>query len=223
MPLDFGELSFEMGEVRLSPLSMQQATQLAEAAGEDSSIYRYNNCPSGVDEAKSYIGKALRQRENGSRYPFAIYFQQRVVGTTSYADYQPWKWQDGNPLQRHNTPDAVEIGYTWLSKSSTRTPCNTTVKYLLLRHAFEHLEVLRVSFQTDARNIVSRAAMERLGAKLEGVRRAHKVSADGTVRSSAQYSILADEWPDIRSNIESKLPADSLAKGATKSQESRGH
>jgi RimJ/RimL family protein N-acetyltransferase len=205
MPLDFGDLSFELGEVRLLPLSVQHATQLAEAAGEDPSIYRYNNCPFGLEETKSYIGKALRQRESGLRFPFAIYFQERVVGTTSYADYQPWTWQDGNPLQRHSTPDALEIGYTWLSKSATRTPCNSTAKFLLLCHAFEHLKVLRVSFQTDERNTVSRAAIERLGAKLEGVRRAHKVGADGTVRSSAQYSILADEWPDIRCHIESKL------------------
>lgn len=203
--MDFGDLSLEMGEVRLSPLSMQHATQLAEAAGEDPSIYLFNNCPFGPEETQTYIGKALLQRESGLRFPFAIYFHDQVVGTTSYADYQPWTWQAGNPLQRHNTPDALEIGYTWLSKSSTRTRCNTTAKLLLLCHAFEHLKVLRVSFQTDERNTISRAAIERLGAKLEGVRRAHKVGADGTVRSSAQYSILADEWPDIRCNIESKL------------------
>ena len=204
-----------LGEVRLSPLSIAHAEQLAEAAGEAPSIYRYNNCPLGVKEAESYIRRALRKRESGARYPLAIYFQGRVVGTTSYADYQPWAWQEGNPLQRKNTPDAIEIGYTWLSKSATRTTCNTTAKYILLRHAFEQLDVVRVSFQTDERNSVSRAALERLGAKLEGVRRAHKVAVDGTVRSSALYSILAGEWPDIRQLIESKLPAGSLTDNAS--------
>lgn len=100
MPLDFGDLSLEMGEVRLLPLSMQHATQLTEAAGEDPSIY------------------------------------------------------------------LLEIGCTWLSKSATRTPCNSTAKFLLLCHAFEHWQVLRVSFQTDERNAISRAAIEMLGAKL---------------------------------------------------------
>ena len=137
-------------------------------------------------------------------------FQGRVVGTTSYADYQPWAWQKGNPRQRVNKPDVIEIGYTWLSKSATRTPCNTIAKYLLLRHAFEQLEVLRISFQTDERNAVSRAAIERLGAKLEGIRRAHKVAADGLVRSSAQYSILAEEWQQTRAILESKMPSGSL-------------
>lgn len=144
------------------------------------------------------------------RYPFAIKFRGKVIGTTSYAGYQPWAWPSGNPRQRVNKPDVVEVGYTWLSKSSTRTECNTTAKYLLLRYAFEQLKVLRVSFQTDERNAVSRAAIERLGAKFEGTRRAHKVAADGLVRNSAQYSILAEEWQKTRTLLESKLPASSL-------------
>ncbi|MEH6593773.1 MAG: GNAT family protein [Halioglobus sp.] len=205
MPLDLGELSFTLGEVHLSPLSMHHAIELSEAAGDDPAIYQYNNCPSGVEATKEYIGKALAHKETGDRYPFAIKFQGSVVGTTSYADYQPWAWQAGNPHQRLSKPDVMEIGYTWLSKSATRTACNTTAKYLLLRYAFEQLEVLRVSFQTDERNAVCRAAIERLGAKLEGIRRAHKIAADGLIRSSAQYSILAEEWHETRILLESKL------------------
>lgn len=210
MPLDLGQLSFSLGEIHLSPLSMLHAMELSAAAGDDPAIYRYNNYPSGVEATKRYIGNALAQRAAGDRYPFAINFRGKVIGTTSYADYQPWAWQAGNPRQRLNKPDVVEIGYTWLSKSSTRTACNTTAKYLLLRYAFEQLKVLRVSFQTDERNAVSRAAIERLGAEFEGIRRAHKVAADGLVRSSAQYSILAEEWEKIRTLLESKLSADSL-------------
>jgi RimJ/RimL family protein N-acetyltransferase len=211
MPFDFGSLNFSLDEVMLCPLSIQHTEQLAQAAGEDPSIYRFNNCPAGLEETELYIQKALKAREQGTRYPFAIFFQGRVVGTTSYADYQPWTWQKGNPLQRQNIPDALEIGYTWLSKSATRTQCNTSAKYLLLRHAFEELNVVCVSFQTDERNTVSRAALERLGTKFEGVRRAHKVGADGTIRSSALYSILAEEWPAARDHLESKLPASILA------------
>ncbi len=211
MPLDFGDLNFELGDVRLTPLSIQHAEQLAEAAGEDPSIYRFNNCPNGIVDTELYINKSLKNREMGARYPFAILFQGRVAGTTSYADYQPWSWQEGTPLQRQGVPDALEIGYTWLAKSATRTPCNTTAKYLLLRHAFEQMDVIRVSFQTDERNSISRAALERLGAQFEGVRRAHKVGADGAIRSSALYSILAKEWPNVREILESKLPASYLA------------
>jgi RimJ/RimL family protein N-acetyltransferase len=211
MPLDFGDLNFALGDVRLAPLATEHAEQLAEAAGEDPSIYQYNNCPSGLIETEAYISKALKNRERGARYPFAIFFQGRIAGTTSYADYQPWSWQEGNPLQREGVPDALEIGYTWLAKSATRTPCNTTAKYLLLRHAFEQLDVIRVSFQTDERNSISRAALERLGTTFEGIRRAHKVGADGTIRSSALYSILAKEWPNSRKILESKFPADYMA------------
>jgi RimJ/RimL family protein N-acetyltransferase len=210
MAFDFGNLKFALGEVLLCPLSIQHTEQLVEAATEDISMYRFNNCPSGIVETESYIKKAMKSKEKGTRYPFLIIFRGRVAGTTSYADYQPWTWQEGNPLQRQNLPDALEIGYTWLSKSATRTPCNTTAKYLLLRHAFEQLNVVRVSFQTDERNSVSRTSLERLGAKFEGVRRAHKVGADGAIRSSALYSMLAEEWQEAREHLESKLPASCL-------------
>lgn len=205
MPLDFGDLYFSYGDVELASLSVEHSRELAAAAGEDPSIYRFNNAPSNIAETEAYIAKALNSREAGLRHPFAIMFQGRVTGTTSYAEYQPWSWQPGNLFQRRGVPDAVEIGYTWLGKSATRSPCNTAAKYLLLRHAFEEWAVHRVSFQTDERNSVSRAALERVGAKLDGVRRAHKVGADGEIRSSALYSILADEWPATRVHLESKL------------------
>jgi len=92
--LDFGNLKFTLGEVQLCPLSTQHTEQLSEAASEDTSIYRFNNCPNGITETESCIKKALKSKEKGTRFPFAILFQGRVAGTTSYTNYQPWTWQD---------------------------------------------------------------------------------------------------------------------------------
>jgi len=99
----------------------------------------------------------------------------------------------------------VEISSTWYAASAQRTGINTEVKLLQLTHAFEAWRVLRVTFKTDARNARSRTAIERLGAQVEGVRRAHSPAGDGTVRDSAYYSITAPEWPTVRSNLHQLL------------------
>jgi RimJ/RimL family protein N-acetyltransferase len=99
----------------------------------------------------------------------------------------------------------VEIGYTWLAASAQRTRCNTEAKFLLLQHAFETWEVHRVTIRTDERNQRSRAAIARLGAHFEGIRRAEKPGADGSVRDSAMFSIIAAEWPAIRARLRERL------------------
>ncbi len=137
--------------------------------------------------------------------PFAILWKERVVGTTSYSEIRPWQWSEGSALQRHGRPDVVEIGYTWLAASAQRTRCNTETKYLLLRHAFEGWDVHRVAFRTDVRNEMSRAAIERLGAKLEGIRRADKPGCDGKVRDSIFFSIVRHEWPAVGAALERRL------------------
>ena len=104
-----------------------------------------------------------------------------------------------------NLPDVLEIGGTWLSASAQRTVCNTEAKYLMLKHAFERWSVHRVSLRTDERNRRSRRAIERIGARFEGIRRADMPGADGTVRNSALYSIVAAEWPDVRKLLENLL------------------
>ena len=96
------------------------------------------------------------------------------------------------------TPDAVEIGSTWLAPSAQRTAINTHAKLLMLTHAFEAWAVLRVTLKTDARNLRSRAAIERIGARFDGVLRAHMPAFDGGVRDTAFYSIVAVEWPELR-------------------------
>ena len=185
----------------LRPLRNADAEALAAAAAESREHYRYNWVPDGVREAQSYVEAALAQRARGDRFPFALEWRGRVVGTSSYAEYAPWRWPVGSPQQRVDRPDAVEIGYTWLAASAQQTACNTEAKRLLLTHAFEAWAVHRVTIYTDVRNARSRRAIERLGARLDGVWRGHKPGIDGSVRSSAFYSIVTDEWPAVRERL----------------------
>jgi len=127
------------------------------------------------------------------------------VGSTSYLGAERWRWPAGSPRQRTDRPDVVEIGATWLAASAQRTRCNTEAKLLMLAHAFDVWQVHRVSLKTDARNMTSRRAIERLGARLEGVRRADMPGSDGSVRDSAYYSIVRAEWPEVRQRLEAAL------------------
>ena len=191
--------------VTLRPLTAADAGALAAAASGSREEFAYTRVPDGVEEARQYIEVALADREAGRRVPFAIVWHDRLVGSTSYLDPQRWRWPAGSPLQRTDRPDAVEIGSTWLGASAQRTRCNTEAKYLLLAHAFDVWRVHRVSLKTDERNAKSRRAIERLGALFEGVRRADMPGQDGSVRSSAYYSIVRSEWPDVRKKLEDAL------------------
>ncbi len=191
--------------VTLRPLSIADAAALAAAAAESREEYGYTRVPDGVDDARRYIELALADQRAGHRMPFVIVWRERTVGTTSYLDVQRWRWPAGSPLQRRDVPDALEIGSTWLAASAQRTRCNTEAKRLLLGHAFEVWGVHRVSLKTDERNVRSRRAIERLGARLDGIRRADMPGADGTVRNSAYYSILTAEWPAVRAKLDESL------------------
>ena len=191
--------------VTLRPLSIADAAALAAAAAESRRHYTYTRVPHGVAEAEAYITAALRDRDAGHRLPFVTLWNDRVVGCTSYLDVQQWRWPGGSPLQRTDRPDAVEIGATWLSDSAQRTRCNTEAKYLMLTHAFDVWDVHRVALKTDERNARSRRAIERLGARLDGVRRADMPGQDGSVRNSAYYSIVRAEWPAVRATLEAAL------------------
>jgi len=189
----------------LRPLAIADAEALAAAAAESRQHYTYTRVPNGVEEAKSYIAAALRERDDGHRLAFVTLWHDRVVGCTSYLDLQHWGWPAGSPLQRTDRPDVVEIGATWLSDSAQRTRCNTESKYLMLTHAFDVWEVHRVALKTDERNARSRRAIERLGARLDGVRRADMPGQDGSVRSSAYSSIVRAEWQAVRAKLEEAL------------------
>lgn len=201
MGIDLGQLILRGVEVSLRPMESNDAAAFARAAAESRESYQHTPVPDSLVNAQAYIERALRQRDAGQRYPFTILRNGRIVGSTSYTDFQPWVWPTGSSLQRQDRPDACEIGHTWLAASAQRTRCNTEAKYLLLGHAFEIWKVHRVCLRTDIRNQRSRRAIERLGAKLDGIIRADKAGQDGTVRDSAYYSILAAEWPAVQSRL----------------------
>jgi putative hydrolase of HD superfamily len=203
--LDFGELVLRGSEVVLRPLALDDVEALALAASGDRQRYQYTPVPDGLEQTRAYIERALRMRANKQRYAFAIVWNGRVVGTTSYWDYSSFDWPANSELARTRGPDVAEIGHTWLAASAQRTRCNTEAKYLLLEHAFENWSVHRVRIRTDARNQVSRAAIERLGATFEGLIRADRAGSDGTLRHSAYYSIVQAEWPEIRERMQQRL------------------
>jgi RimJ/RimL family protein N-acetyltransferase len=188
-------------DVLLRPLVESDVSLLAAAASERRDTYLFNRVPEGLDGAKAYIARALEPQSRNERIPFAVVYQDRVVGTTSYGDIQTWHWPAGSANQRTQHPDVVEVGYTWLSHSAQRTGCNTEAKRLLLSHAFDFWQVHRVSFRTDERNERSRRAIERLGATFEGIRRADMPSVDNRVRNSAFYSIIREEWPAVQKRL----------------------
>lgn len=189
--------------VRLEPLEQRHLDGLAEAAAVDPSLYRWTPLPQGRDGMSEYVNTAISWCEAGTAEPFAIIrlSDGAVVGSTRFWNLERWAWPVGNPRHGRTAPDVCEIGHTWLTASAIRTPVNTEAKLLMLAHAFETWEALRVCLHTDARNTRSRAAIERLGAKFEGILRAHRLAADFTIRDSARFSIVAAEWPAIRMRL----------------------
>ena len=189
--------------VRLEPLERRHVDGLVAAAGDDAELYQWSPVPRGKDAAANYIDTALAWRDAGSAVPFAIVGNEDglVIGSTRFWNIERWAWPQGHPSRGRDAPDACEIGYTWLTRSATRTAANTESKLLMLTHAFEVWQVLRVCFHTDARNDRSRAALERIGGQCEGILRAHRMAADFIPRDSVRYSILASEWPGVRERL----------------------
>jgi RimJ/RimL family protein N-acetyltransferase len=190
--------------IHLEPLEELHADALVAASAGDASLYRWSPVPQTKAEAIKYIDTAVAWREAGSAVPFVVVHStdNRVVGSTRFWNIERWAWPEGHPSHGRPSPDACEIGYTWYSPSAIRTVVNTECKFLMLRYAFENWRVLRVSFHTDVRNERSRSALERIGAKFEGILRAHRMAADFIPRDSARFSITADEWPDVKFHLQ---------------------
>jgi N-acetyltransferase len=188
--------------VRLEPLSMSHREDLAVSAEEDRGTYSFTSVPR-AGEVGEYLTAHLQRAKGGTLAPFAQIRQGdgRAVGVTAYGD--PRFWPGRSELY------AVEIGGTWLAASAQRTGINTEAKLLLLQYAFETLGVVRVDFKTDARNERSRRAIERLGARFEGVlrqwSRSHVPGEEGLLRDSAMFSVIAPEWPVIRATLGRRL------------------
>lgn len=193
--------------VRLEPLEEVHAVGLANAAATDRSLYRWSPVPQGLDETKEYIQTAVAWRTAGTALAFATIRieDSAVIGSTRFFNIERWMWERDHPRYNRIFPDACEIGYTWLTRSAVRTAANTEAKLLMLAMAFEKWQVFRVCFHADVRNERSCAAIERIGGKMEGLLRAHRLAVDQIPRDSARFSILLSEWPEIKARLEKLL------------------
>jgi RimJ/RimL family protein N-acetyltransferase len=181
--------------VRLEPLSEAHTPELT-AAGLDERIWRYMRYGNITSEKqmRSWIEEILQAQYQGTDLPFAVVHLATgvAIGSTRYL----------NILHEHR---ALEIGGTWYAVAHQRTAVNTECKLMLLHHAFENLECVRVQFKTDLRNKRSQRALERIGAFKEGVLRNHMVLPNGFVRHSVFYSIIDSEWPNVKTLLEGML------------------
>ena len=179
------------GRVRLVPMSLEHVDAL-KAAAADGELWklRVTSVPD-PDDTRGYVERALAMREQGNRLPFVVVDLEndgRIIGSTSYHDIVP-------------AIDRLEIGWTWYAKSTQRSHVNTCAKLLLLVHAFEMLNAKLVGWRTDNYNFASQQAIERLGARKDGVLRHHAVRRDGTVRDTVMYSLAAGEWPEVKAHL----------------------
>ncbi len=191
-------------QVRLEPLESHHIPGLAAASAGDAALYQWSPVPRGMEEAERYVAAALAMRDAGTAAPFATVRQSdgAVIGSTRFFFLEYWAWPPGHERHGRGAPDACEIGYTWLAPGAVRSGANTEAKQLMLTHAFETWGMLRVCLHTDVRNARSRAAMERIGCRFEGILRSHRMAADFIARDSARYSIVAAEWPEVRQRFE---------------------
>lgn len=188
------DVTLERDGIRLEPLALAHEAGIAAAAadGELWSL-RFTSVPE-PQETRGYIETALKQRAEGNRLAFAVIdvATNKVIGSSSYHDIVP-------AIKR------VEIGWTWYAKSYQRSKVNTLCKLMLMQHAFETLGCDVVGWRASHMNFASQRAIERLGAKRDGVLRHHAPIRDGKVRDTVMYSMLAAEWPTAKTNLEAKL------------------
>jgi RimJ/RimL family protein N-acetyltransferase len=193
--------------VRLEPLERGHIDGLVAASAEDPSLYRWSLVPLGEDATTLYVESAMKMRDAGSAVPFAIVRVKDgvVLGSTRFFDLERWAWPAGHARHGRSDPDGCEIGYSWLASSAIRTGANTEAKLLMLTHAFEEWTMLRVCLHTDARNQRSRDAIARIGGRFEGILRSHRMAADFTPRNSARFSIVEEEWPEVKARLSGML------------------
>jgi RimJ/RimL family protein N-acetyltransferase len=188
-------------------MTLDHVPALVTAAAASPDAYRWSWVPVREDHMLLYVTSALREQDDGTMLPFTTVRRAdgEVVGSTRFSGIETWQWPPDAPGPAPREVDAAEIGYTWLRRDAQRSSINTEAKLLMLAHAFETWHCHRICLRTDERNIQSRTAIERLGAHLDGVMRGDRAGRDGTVRNSAQYSILASEWPPVKARLESLL------------------
>lgn len=189
-------VTLEGSVVRLEPLSLAHLDELV-AIGLDEDLWRWTTTRvTTPEEMRSYVEQALSEQRAGSSLPFATIERAsgRVIGSTRF----------GNIAPAHRK---VEIGWTWIARDMQRTAVNTEAKYLMLRHAFEAWQCIRVELKTSALNERSRRAIRRIGATEEGILRQHMINSDGSFRDTVYFSILDREWPAVKERLEAIVQA----------------
>lgn len=183
-------------KVRLEPLCPAHTPALYEAIKDAPNLWQYIfvRQPRSLEEMEQWTDQALQDQAQGTSLPFVTVdlASGSIVGSTRY-------------LRIEAQHRGLEIGWTWLTPSTQRTGINTECKYLLLRHAFEQLHAIRVQLNTHYLNIQSQRAIERLGAVKEGILRNNRIMPDGSYRHSVYYSIIEDEWPQVKAGLEAKM------------------
>jgi RimJ/RimL family protein N-acetyltransferase len=183
-------VTLDSESIRLEPLTLAHADALREAAA-DGELWnlRVTSVPE-PDGTEAYIEAAMQGQRDGHMLPFAVRetASGRIVGSTRYHDIVP-------------AVERLEIGYTWYAQSRQRTHVNTTCKLMLMTYAFETLGAKVVGWRTDNFNFRSQRAIERLGARKDGVLRHHALRRDGTVRDTVMYSLTAGEWPEVKAHL----------------------
>jgi len=192
--IDVGPLTLEGSYVRLVPLTLGHVDEFCRI-GLEPSLWKWT--PIRIEDRAgmlAFVEEALADQRAGSTLPFATTLSEtgQVIGSTRFMSIVP----------AHRR---VEIGGTWIAPAWQRTRANTEAKYLMLRHAFDAWNCMRVELKTHAQNARSRAAILRIGAREEGTLRKHMLQADGSVRDSVYFSILDDEWPNVKRKLEAML------------------
>lgn len=181
--------------VKLIPLGMAHAEELWESAKNEDlwTHYTFRKIEN-IEKFKEFLGGALLEAETGKGFTFTIIDKatDKMRGSTSFLDIQP-------------ASHSLEIGRTWLAKELHGTGFNAECKFLLLQYCFEELKLIRVFFKTDSNNLRSQKAMEKIGAKFEGILRNHMIREDGTFRHSAYFSIIESEWEEVKQKLSEQL------------------
>jgi N-acetyltransferase len=191
---NLANITLEGRHVRLEPMKPHHADALL-AAGSDPQIWQFTTVSlRTLDDMRKYIETALSWQSAGTAVPFVTMDRSshQIVGSTRFANID---WDNRR----------AEIGWTWLNPKWWRTAINTEAKYLMLAHAFEQWKFIRVELKTSAKNARSRTAILRIGATEEGTLRHHMINADGSYRDSVYFSILAEEWPEVKKRLEAQL------------------
>jgi RimJ/RimL family protein N-acetyltransferase len=187
-------VTLEGNGVRLEPLNLNHHEGLARAASDGRLWELFFTSVPEPSQVSSYISQALEKQQQGEMLPWAVRDLKsgEIVGSTRYHDIVA-------------AADRVEIGYTWYAQRCQRSHVNTACKLLLFSHGFEKINCKVIGLRTDNFNFRSQKAIEALGAKKDGVIRHHAPRRDGSIRDTVMYSVLANEWPDVKKHLQFRL------------------